>query len=130
MEKIKTIGDAYMVVGKDNAAGVADLALQFLRAIDTYNRRNGVAFALRIGMHTGPTVAGVIGLKRFLYDVWGDAVNTASRMESAGVSGRIHVSDMVQAELAGQFEFESRGEMDIKGKGRMVTYFLLDRRAA
>lgn len=125
VEKIKTIGDAYMVIGKDNAQGVALLALDLLQIIQQYNQRNGTTFALRIGMHVGPTVAGVIGLKRFLYDVWGDAVNMASRMESTGVPGRIQVSDAIHQELKGKFEFEARGEVEVKGKGSMPTYFLL-----
>ncbi|MES2321873.1 MAG: adenylate/guanylate cyclase domain-containing protein [Pseudomonadota bacterium] len=126
-EKIKTIGDAYMVVGKGNSVAIADLSLEFMRAIDDYNRRNGVDFSLRIGIHIGPTVAGVIGLKRFLYDVWGDAVNTASRMESAGEPGRIHVSSAFHAELADSFLFETRDMIEVKGKGQMQTYFLLGR---
>lgn len=125
VEKIKTIGDAYMVIGKGDVTSVASLALEMLRSIDAYNRRNGFDLAIRIGIHIGPTVAGVIGLKRFLYDVWGDAVNTASRMESMGESGKIHVSDDVFRQLAGRFRFEPRGQIDIKGKGLMRTYFLL-----
>ncbi len=127
VEKIKTIGDAYMVVGKGNAAAVADLALQMLQSMEHYNAVNGVNFALRIGIHVGPTVAGVIGLKRFLYDVWGDAVNTASRMESMGTPGRIHVSEAYYREVGPAFIFEDRGQADVKGKGLMHTYFLLGR---
>jgi class 3 adenylate cyclase len=123
-EKIKTIGDAYMVVGKGNLSDIAALALEMIDSMEAYNRRSGFALAIRCGIHVGPTVAGVIGLKRFLYDVWGDAVNTASRMESMGEAGRIHVSGDVHQELAGQFEFESRGYLQIKGKGLMRTYFL------
>ncbi len=129
VEKIKTIGDAYMVVGKGNAAAVADLAVDMLKAMDAYNRANGVDFSLRVGMHIGPTVAGVIGLKRFLYDVWGDAVNTASRMESMGTPGRIHVSEAIFSELGEDYAFEDRGFIEVKGKGSMHTYFLLQRRA-
>ena len=99
--------------------------MEMLEAMATYNALNGVNFELRIGIHVGPTVAGVIGIKRFLYDVWGDAVNTASRMESTGIPGRIHVSEPYRKELGTAFEFEDRGEMEIKGKGVMHTYFLL-----
>jgi len=123
-EKIKTIGDAYMVVGKGNVSEIALLALDMVASIQAYNRRSGFELAVRCGMHVGPTVAGVIGLKRFLYDVWGDAVNTASRMESLGQAGKVHVSEEVYLELAGSFEFESRGELEIKGKGALRTYFL------
>ena len=123
-EKIKTIGDAYMVVGKGNLSDIAALALEMIDCLQTYNRRTGFGLAIRCGIHVGPTVAGVIGLKRFLYDVWGDAVNTASRMESMGEAGRVHVSHDVYLELAGHFVFESRGTLDVKGKGLMRTYFL------
>ena len=123
-EKIKTIGDAYMVVGKGNLSDIAALALEMIDCLQAYNRRSGFGLAIRCGIHVGPTVAGVIGLKRFLYDVWGDAVNTASRMESMGEAGRVHVSHEVYLELASQFEFESRGALVVKGKGLMRTYFL------
>ena len=125
VEKIKTIGDAYMVVGKDGGACVARLALELLDAMAAYNLRTHFGLQLRCGMHIGPTVAGVIGLKRFLYDVWGDAVNVASRMESMGVPGRVHTSEEVFRQLRHDFRFESRGEVDVRGKGRMATYFLL-----
>ncbi len=125
VEKIKTIGDAYMVVGKDGGAAVARLAIDMLARMQVYNQHHGHTLQLRCGMHIGPTVAGVIGLKRFLYDVWGDAVNLASRMESTGVAGRIHVSEEVFQQLTHEFAFESRGPIEVRGKGRMETYFLL-----
>lgn len=124
VEKIKTIGDAYMVVGKGNVGSVARLAIEMLGSMAAYNQRTGFDLAIRCGMHVGPTVAGVIGLKRFLYDVWGDAVNTASRMESMGEAGRIHVSEEVFHALEPEFELEPRGEIDVKGKGLMRTWFL------
>ena len=124
-EKIKTIGDAYMVVGKGNVSDIARLALDMVASMQRYRERSGFALAVRCGIHVGPTVAGVIGLKRFLYDVWGDAVNTASRMESMGEAGRVHVSEVVYRELAGSFFFECRGVMNVRGKGPMRTYFLL-----
>ncbi len=125
VEKIKTIGDAYMVVGKGNTASVASLALDMLGSMVSYKRRTGFDLSIRTGIHVGPTVAGVIGLKRFLYDVWGDAVNTASRMESLGVAGKIQVSEELYKALEGDFRFEHRGEIEVKGKGLMRTYFLL-----
>ena len=125
VEKIKTIGDAYMVIGKDNLHAVASLALEMLSSMEVYQRRKGFDLAIRCGIHVGPTIAGVIGLKRFLYDVWGDAVNTASRMESLGEPGKIHVSEDVFQSLGNTFRFEPRGEIEVKGKGLMRTYFLL-----
>ncbi len=123
-EKIKTIGDAYMVVGKGNLSDIARLALDMVDSMQSYQQQSGFALTVRCGIHVGPTVAGVIGLKRFLYDVWGDAVNTASRMESMGEAGRVHVSQEVYLELSGSFAFECRGIMEVKGKGPMQTYFL------
>ncbi len=125
VEKIKTIGDAYMVIGKGNVSAVARLALDMISAMQSYCRRHGYPLDIRAGIHVGPTIAGVIGLKRFLYDVWGDAVNTASRMESTGQAGRIQVSKAVHQALVGEFHFEPRGCIMIKGKGAMPTWFLL-----
>lgn len=131
LEKIKTIGDAYMVAGglpverPDHAQAVAEMALGMHAVVASRGPMMGSEFALRIGVDTGPVVAGVIGRKRFIYDLWGDTVNTASRMESHGVPGRIHVTARTRDKLADLYEFESRGEIDIKGKGLMTTYFLL-----
>jgi class 3 adenylate cyclase len=138
LEKIKTIGDAYMVVGgltadrngRSHVARVADLALDMLDAVETYRARTGRPLEVRIGAHLGPTVAGVIGLKKFIYDVWGDAVNIASRMESQGEAGRIQVSARLYERLADQFIFEPRGATEIKGKGSMETYFLSRRKGS
>jgi len=124
VEKIKTIGDAYMAVSKAHPEAIAALALNMLDLMERHNDRNNLSFALRIGLHCGPTIAGVIGHKRFLYDVWGDAVNIASRMESSGVTGRVHVSESLYLALKDGFAFEDRGVSDIKGKGPMRTYFL------
>jgi class 3 adenylate cyclase len=124
VEKIKTIGDAYMAVGKGNLAAVANLALEMQASMATYRQRTGFNLAIRSGIHVGPTIAGVIGLKRFLYDVWGDAVNIASRMESLGEAGEIQVSEQVFKELEQSFLFQTRGAIHVKGKGAMRTYFL------
>ena len=125
IEKIKTIGDAYMAVSKNSLEAIANLALSMMQLMQRLNASQDFAFSLRIGLHCGPTIAGVIGQKRFLYDVWGDAVNTASRMESSGIPGRIHVSEALFLALRDTFEFEERGLLDIKGKGSMRTYLLL-----
>jgi len=133
LEKIKTIGDAYMVAGglpverPDHAQAVADMALEMNKAVGRHGASAGDGFSLRIGMDTGPAVAGVIGRKKFIYDLWGDTVNTASRMESQGIPGRIHVTARTRDRLADAFELESRGEIQVKGKGPMTTYFLLGR---
>ncbi len=132
LEKIKTIGDAYMVVGGvptprgDHAAAVAAMALEMRDAIARVGEGR---LALRIGIHTGPVVAGVIGTSKYSYDLWGDTVNTASRMESHGAPGLIHVSDACRAALGDGFELEERGVVDIKGKGPMHTWWLKKRAA-
>jgi adenylate cyclase len=125
VEKIKTIGDAYMAVSHTDAHDVARLALDMLALMQRFNAARGFPLALRIGLHCGPTIAGVIGKKRFVYDVWGDAVNLASRMESSGVPGQIQVSEAMFERLDNAFVFGERGVVTIKGKGAMPTYFLL-----
>lgn len=125
VEKIKTIGDAYMVIAKDKIAPLAQLALDMLGAVASYNHRTGHALQLRAGMHVGPAITGVIGVKRLHYDVWGDAVNTASRMESTGETGRIQVSDAAWQQLRQVYRFRCRGTIMVKGKGPMCTFFLL-----
>ncbi|HUG46960.1 MAG TPA: adenylate/guanylate cyclase domain-containing protein [Candidatus Limnocylindria bacterium] len=136
LEKVKTIGDAYMVVGglpsplEDHVERVADMALDLAGAITRLPPPAGRSVSVRIGVHCGPAVAGVIGIKKFIYDVWGDTVNIASRMESLGVPGRIQVTHAVYERLRDGYELESRGLIDVKGIGPMPTYFLLGRRRA
>lgn len=124
LEKIKTIGDAYMAVSHKETGKLVLLALDMLDAIALHNRQNGTDLQLRIGLHVGPTVAGVIGVKRFLYDVWGDTVNIASRMESSSEPGRVQVTEAVFEQLRGQFDFECRGKVAVKGMGPMTTWFV------
>ncbi len=130
LEKIKTIGDCYMMVGgvpepqENHADRVAKAALEMLPALLQVGRRMDVPLSLRIGMHSGGVVAGVIGRQKFIYDLWGDTVNTASRMESHGVGNRIQCTEVVRDLLSESFVFEARGDVEIKGKGPMATYFL------
>ncbi|MBE9117026.1 DUF3365 domain-containing protein [Lusitaniella coriacea LEGE 07157] len=134
LEKIKTIGDAYMVVGgvptpnKNHAIAIADMALDMQRAIAQLHEDailDAEGIQIRIGINTGSVVAGVIGLKKFIYDLWGDAVNIASRMESSGAPGKIQVSAATYELLKDQYMFEERGAIAVKGKGEMVTYWLV-----
>jgi adenylate cyclase len=134
LEKIKTIGDAYMVAGgipiqrPDHAEAIAEMALDMVAAIKELNVKLNANFDIRIGINSGPVVAGVIGTKKFIYDLWGNAVNTASRMESHGIPGRIQVSIYTYNLLQDQYEFEDRGLIEIKGKGQMQTYLLSGRK--
>ncbi len=129
LEKIKTIGDAYMVAGgliepnPDHLGAMAAMALAMLENVREMNREFA-GLNLRIGLQVGSVIAGVIGIRKFTYDVWGDTVNTASRLESHGTPGRIHVSDTVFERLHGRFVFEPRGVIELKGRGPMQTYFL------
>ncbi len=131
LEKIKTVGDAYMVVGgiptprDDHLAGVLALALRMGTVVTRAGERFGQRLQLRIGIDSGPVVAGVIGRRKFSYDLWGDTVNSASRMESHGIPGRIHVTERVARAAHDEYEFEVRGPIDVKGKGEMCTYFLI-----
>ena len=131
VEKIKTIGDAYMVAGglperrPDHVQAVARVALAMREEIASIAREPGCEWlAVRIGVDTGPAVAGVIGRRKFIYDLWGDTVNTASRMESHGLPGQIHVTDRVAAALGPEFTLRSRGTILVKSKGPMSTYLL------
>jgi class 3 adenylate cyclase len=133
LEKIKTIGDAYMVVGglnggKDHALALAELALDMLARIRELSASHGEDFSVRIGIHSGPVVGGVIGKKKFIYDVWGDTVNVASRMESTGVPGSVQISEATYLRIRNMYVFEDRGEVDIKGKGPMRTWLIKERR--
>jgi adenylate cyclase len=136
LEKIKTIGDAYMVAGglpdprPDHAQAVAELALALREEVARHRDPDGQPLAVRIGIATGPVVAGVIGTSKFSYDLWGDTVNTASRMESQGVVGCIQVTDRTYRRLRDRYRLERRGPIQVKGKGELVTWFLLGRRGA
>ena len=134
VEKIKTIGDAYMAAtglsehGDAKTEAVIDLAVDMLAAVKEKSGPRGEPIRLRIGINAGPTVAGVIGHERFIYDLWGDAVNVASRMESEGVIDHIQVTSAVRDRVGSAYEFEERGPIDVKGKGMTTTYTLVPRR--
>jgi adenylate cyclase len=133
LEKIKTSGDAYIVVSgvpqprPDHLEALADLALDITDTVAGLTDSRGRAVPLRIGMASGPVVAGVVGSQRFFYDVWGDAVNVASRMESTSAVGRIQVPQQLYQRLCNRFVFEERGDVDVKGKGVMQTWYLVGR---
>ncbi len=133
LEKIRTAGDGYMAIAgapepsSEHVARAADLALDMLETAHRYDDTDGEGVELRIGIDCGPVIAGVIGLKKFTYDVWGDPVNTASRMESHGIPGKIQVTQRVHDRLRGSHRFEERGLIEVKGKGEMRTFFLVGR---
>ncbi|MGB6167490.1 MAG: adenylate/guanylate cyclase domain-containing protein [Geitlerinemataceae cyanobacterium] len=133
VEKIKTIGDAYMVAGglpvprENHAEAIADMALEMQVAIAEFCQQTGENVQIRIGINTGSAIAGVIGIKKFIYDLWGDAVNVASRMESSGLPTKIQVSGATRDRLQDKYILEERGEIYVKGKGEMTTYWLIER---
>ena len=134
LEKIKTTGDAYMVVSgvptprSDHAQALAGLSLEMRDAAIEWRDSRGRQVPIRIGISSGPVVAGVVGTKKFFYDVWGDAVNVAARMETTGFAGKIQVSQDTYKRLQDEFLLEARGEIEVKGKGNMPTWFLLARK--
>ena len=133
LEKIKTIGDAYMVVGgisparPDHADAIAELALDMKAEIEQLNRQYNTSIHIRIGISTGPVIAGVIGRKKFAYDLWGDTVNLACRLESMGEAGTIQVSEVTYQRLKGRYRFDGNRNAHIKGRGTETVYSLSDR---
>ncbi|MDJ0753368.1 MAG: adenylate/guanylate cyclase domain-containing protein [Ardenticatenaceae bacterium] len=130
VEKVKTIGDGYMAVGgapihsPNHARSIAQLALAIQQAIGNFTSPNGTRFSMRIGINSGPVIAGVIGRYKFSYDFWGDTVNIAKRLEEQGLEGQIHVTEETYALLKDNYQFAAREPMWIKGRGQMQTYFL------
>ena len=130
LEKIKTIGDSYMaaaglpIPAPNHAERAANMALDMLEVMNHFNEQSDYQLNIRIGMSTGAAVAGVIGKRKFFYDLWGDVVNAASRMESHGVAGKIQITDSTRQQLGGLFLLEKRGTIEVKGKGEMTTWFI------
>jgi class 3 adenylate cyclase len=130
VEKIKTIGDCYMLVGGlpeprvDHAKAVVAVAFAMLKAIDIFNHQHGTNLQIRIGVNSGPVVAGVIGMHKFTYDLWGSTVNVASRMESTGTPGQVHVSPSTAQQLKAHFALQARGAVTVKGIGEVETFYV------
>jgi len=136
VEKIKTVGDAYLAVAGLDASGdqheldpaaasaIAEAALRMINHVESRTSPRA-AWRIRVGLHCGPVVAGIVGVTKFAYDVWGDTVNVASRLETTAEPGRIHVSEALAGRLAGRYALESRGPVELKGKGLMETFVLL-----
>ena len=135
IEKIKTIGDCFMGVGglfdrhHDHAQAVVQFGLDIHHCVEAIRKRSGFDISVRVGINTGPVVAGVIGYSKYAFDLWGDAVNVASRMESNSLPGRVQISRSTYERVYNDFECEERGEMEIKGKGAMLTYLVVDKRS-
>jgi class 3 adenylate cyclase len=133
LEKIKTMGDGYLAVSgvpdpdTNHCQKAINFALEVRKEIEKFNNETGLSINARIGLESGPLVAGVIGSSKFIYDIWGDSVNTASRMESTGTPGKIQITENVKNELEKQttnLQFEKREAFEVKGKGTMQTYFI------
>ena len=136
LKKVKTLGNSYLAVSgvpvaaADHAAQAAHLALDLVEALDDYNRHTGSTLQVRVGLSSGPVAAGLIGRSQFLYDLWGEAVNTASRMESHGAAGRVQISESTQRILGAPFQLAIRGMVEVEGQGELKTWFLLGRNGA